>query len=395
MSRVERLYRWLAGDVGPDTNRVLAEALSRAEPAYAGQIVAILLGRRHETAWAGLVGNYDRLLPEARAKMLGRPNLLRAGIMTAMRSPNRRFRHNTLALLADYPAVRLAYLAADALRDPDRRTRELAARALQQNAGHLLAFAERGGEFHSDRAEFVRALTEALRTFEIHGRAEVLQTCLWFARDLGASLWDLLRDPRARCGPIVADRLKAWNHPRLASFLLLALAHPQWRGPALKMLGSWQEKEELIALLRNTDLVSDPEIRSHLHTLRHPRWVILGEPDLTELPADAREWLPMWICWLGFTDDERVRCLERWLHSPLPEVQRSAVYAMAMLDLPQSERHLTRVAAENGPMAQFARWYVAGRQAMTAQIWADDTGGQKQGSKPTAGVAPGGSRVTP
>jgi hypothetical protein len=364
MSRVERIYGWLAAEQGPEADRILAAGLEHAESLYADRIVAILLGRATEAAWAGLVANYDHLSPEARRQLHDRPGLLRPGITAALKWNTARGRQNALGLLASDPCPPLLYLAADLLRDDSAKVRELAAQVLRGSAERTLSSELTVAA--ADRAALVDALREALRTFERHHQLDVLETCLWFAKDLGEHLWDVLSAPRCGAGHAVAQHLETWDHPRLAGFLLLALGRPAWRRPAHQMLNSWSTRSELLAMLQNTDLLADPLVCQNLHLLKWPRWLAAAGPNLEELPPEARAQVPHWICHLGFTDQERVHCLKLWQASAQPEVQRAAVYALAALHSPEANRALAEVAAQPGPLARFAAWCIAGRQALPA-----------------------------
>ena len=372
---VERVYSWLRGDLDPKANRILAAGLSHAEPEYVSRIANILLERRHESAWTGLVANYDRLPADAQKRLLDNPGLLRAGIAGAMKSRTPDARRNALALLAEHPCPKLSYAVADALRDPAPAIREAASDVLRQTAELMLSDGTpldrptpaQSADALAARQELVQALREALRTYELHHQVDVIETCLWFAKDLGEGLWEALSANRSQCGHVVEQHLQSWNHPRLASFLLLALGQSPWRQMALALLNAWGNRSELIALLRSSDLLLDPDVRHNLQRLKRPRWMAAADPTLSGLPADARAQLPHWVCHLGFSPQERLRCLRLWYASRLPEVQRSTVYALANLDRADAARLIADVASRPGPMQRFARWYITGKRISLSQ----------------------------
>ncbi len=369
MSRVEKVYRWLASDLKPEANHALAAALEHAEQPYAARIARILADRRHETAWSGLVANCDKLEPELKSRLRSRPELVRAGIAGAIKSRTARARQNALLMLREFPCAHLTYLAADALRDASPDVRAAATNVLRGTAERILdeAAASEGAAAPTrtaERVELVRALREALRTYEIHGQRELLEVSLWFAKDIGEALWDALAGPRSRCGPVVEHHLESWNHARLAGFLLLALGQPSWRPAALTLLDSWTGRDELIAILRCGDLLGDPRFREGLRHLKRAPWLAAAR-SLADLPADARGQLPLWVCHLGFSITERLRCLQRWLTSSLPEVHRAAVYALASLNTPDTTQLLVDVGTRPGPMNRFARWFVIGNRVMS------------------------------
>lgn len=360
---MQALYDWLAREPSAEADEALAAALAGAEPAYVPQLAEVLFARRQEASWKGLICNCDRLTPAQRARLGERPDLLRAGLAEALKETAERARHNALALLQIEPHPRLAYAVADLLRTGSPDLQAQAARTLRRIAEFGLTLRGRAA---AERAEMVPALIDALRTFAQHRQTEVLEACVWYAKELGQPLWDALADQHTQAGHVVAKRLKSWNHPRLAAFLLLGLARPAWRRVTLELLNAWHTLDELVAILRNSDLLTNSAVRRALQLLETPRWLTATDPALRKLPAGLRGLLPYWVCHLGMRDDERIRLLSQWQASALPEVHRAAVYALASLNTAEAARVLMRVAARPCPMTQFALWYVAGVRALAA-----------------------------
>lgn len=352
---MDALYRWLARDTRPEANAVLGAALLNAEPEYAERIGALLLTRRHVSAWAALVAGFQRLTPPLRHNLLLRPEMVRAGIAEAARDPDPRARCGALGVLSEQPWLQLAYLLPAALRDEQPPVRAAAAHALRKLGERALEAPP------AERVELIRALRTALRTYDAHGCQEVLEVSVWLTDDLGPTLWDVLCDPRSRCGYIVTQNLGAWRGPRLMSFLLQALARPAWAPASRAQLEQACEPDELAALLRSARLLADPDVARAVQRLHRPTWFIAAVARAESLPPDARTQLPRWACCVGLSEQERVRCLERWMASSLPELHRAAVYALAALDAPESPHLLARVASQSQPAATFARWYVVGK----------------------------------
>ena len=193
MSKVDKIYEWLAGDESPEASAILAAALAHAELPYVPRIAGILLGRRHDVAWAALVADYDRLPVEIQRALDGHPELLRAGIGSALRNRTPRGRQSALALLTDRPDPRLAYDVAEALRDPDPHIRAQASAVLRNTADRVLDPPQGIGDpldaagGPAERAALLAGLRETLRTFPIHQRVNTLEVCLWFAKEPGRS----------------------------------------------------------------------------------------------------------------------------------------------------------------------------------------------------------------
>lgn len=372
MARVDTVYKWLAQQHDAEVDRALAVGLERAEEAYTPRIVELLQRRKRESAWTGLVANYDRL-PERVQERLREPSVLtRAGIAGAMKG-SVRHQLNALELLKQCGHAQLCYLASDVLRSRNRALQNAAVEVLQVQAEQVLeSCATRPvtdtscrEEARTQRSEYTRALREAVKTYESHRRPEILELALWFATDLGGDLWRALDDARTGCGIVVNQHLADWNSPRLAGFLLLALARQPWRGKARTILESWTSLAELIALVQKTELARHPEIRRVLGQIQHPKWFTANAGNMTHLPADVRAHIPYWACYVGLTEDERLRCLRNWQASMYPEVHRAAVYALASIDHPDALRVLAGVATRPCAMSRFAKWYVAGRRGLT------------------------------
>jgi hypothetical protein len=372
MKLPEALYQWLATLPDSEADQVLATGLEHADPPqFAARIIATMLERKTELSWAGLAANYDRLQPADRVRLRGVPEeLLRAGIARALQSPTARHRQNALAMLIEDPQPQLVLLLSDALRDVLPTIREAAAKVLRASAEKLLHQSEQEGEASEVgaastelRTTVVEALREALRSFDTHFRLEVLEAGLWFARELHDTLENILGTRRSHAAYAVTEQLAAWDHPRLAGFLLAALTWSGWRRTAQEVLERWNSAEHLSAILKHSDLLDDPQLRENLNLVKTPPWLGAAGADLAGLRPTLRELVPRWLCCLGYSDDERVRILARWRLSRFPEVQRAAVHALATLDHPDALRIVADVAMQPGPLMEFARQHLAERRA--------------------------------
>jgi hypothetical protein len=373
MNQIETLYRWLARDESPAASSILAAALEHAEPPYAGRITRLLLGRRHESAWAGLVAHFAELTPEAQLQVLAQPQRLRAGLALALTSPRVAERIAALQLLQESPQPLLSPHVAEALRDASPQLGEAAASALRVIAEQMIdevGFPARlnRGPLAVEYAALAQGVREAFRTFELHRQTAVLEVSLWFAKYLGAELWTALADRRHPAGALVSRHLIEWNSPRLASFLLLGLTQPAWRDTAYTMLDSWNTRDHTLAILQNTDLLDVAAVRRALRMIKHPLWLAAAGPELTELPTTLRAKMPLWICHLGLPEDLRLRFLTHWLSSAHVDIQRTAAYALAQLDTVDAIRALLNVAQRPGPMRNFARWFALGRRSLSQYI---------------------------
>ncbi|MBK9121417.1 MAG: hypothetical protein IPM18_17700 [Phycisphaerales bacterium] len=368
MNRIDALYDWLAIEPSSAADRVLGAALEFAEPHYQQRLCDLLLQRGRSTSWAALIANYGQLPATLQKQVRDAGPVLAEAAGLALRG-NTRAQQNALELLREHPLPQVAYLVADTLRSPAEPVHAAAASVLRLAAEDEIAAGITFGRkplpdmpSQERRAHIVDALREALRTFALHHRVDVLEPCLWFAPELGEALWATLEAGRSPAAYVVTKRLPTWDDPRLAPFLLLALRRPTWRQAALDVLQTWSTRTHLLAMLACTYLLDESGICKTLSLLKHPRWLFAGGPALADLPREARALVPRWVTVLGFTDDERVVVLSRWLGIDDPEIRRAAAYALAQLETDGAVQTLGQLAVMPGPLRTFARWYVTGRQ---------------------------------
>jgi hypothetical protein len=368
MALIDPFYEWLKRAPGPDPDELLTAALELAEPEYAERILRVLLARGTEEAAAGLVSYYERLPDDVRAALHADPERLRQGIARALRGSAAQ-RLAALHACRNDLSSQVAYLLAAAIRDTSPKVRELAAQVLHDTASRFLESSEpclpegRAAE----RTQLAQALDEALRTFDLHFRTDVLEACVWFARELRAPLWSQIDNRRSRVGPVIRDHLASWRKPGMAAFLLTALLHREWQGAALRRLAELSGVSSVTALLRESALLDDPELYRRIRAIRRPRWLFGLDEELTSLPDALRPLLPRWICASGMPAEDKVATLAQWTRSQQEPLRRAALYALAAIPHPKALEVVSEMSAGSSPLARFARWVLAGRSAHTSE----------------------------
>lgn len=368
-----KLYLWMATAPGTDADLILSEALAHAEPEYAARLIATLLRRRTDVGWANLVARYDELPPESRAKLLESGDLMSAAVARAMRSVYTEERCNALRACEDLALPKLSYLLPNLLRDASPKVRDLAVQVLVRTATVFLERAAPGRgapleqrEAHAAEYEqLVKAIVEALQTFEFHLRVEVIEVATWFGRRLSDLIWERLDQQRSRARAVIENHLPLWNKPWMAAFLLLSLRQRDWRRYALRALRSWTDAPHVVALLREAELLEDPAVRAGLRSLRSPQLysalVSASQHESPELQAAACRW----VACLGFTEQYKLDFLAPRLASSTPVIRRAAVYSLIALDTPQAMTLLQNSASGDSAEAVFARWFLRGRREMS------------------------------
>lgn len=382
MGQVDKLYDWLAGDPAPDCDRILAGALARAEQPYFERITALLLERENDVGWAGLISHFTRLTPEEHDRLGANDELMRKGIARALKAGSREARRNALAAFEAYPVPRLSYLLAEMLREGPSANREWVVQTIRNSTTAFLARSMPGmdaptevrQEYVDARQEWGRTMQDVLRSFEMHHRVELLEACLWFARELEAALWEQLNAPRSRYARVVSDHLESWDDPRLAGFLLQALSRSEFRTRALRMLATWNRPEHAAALLQHSDLLDAPEVCTNLKFVKRPAWFTNLGANMSRLPSGLRVQAPRWIAHLGFGVDEKLAYLTEWLRATDSEISLAALHALALMDAPAARSQLERLGTGSSPLAPFALWYSTGWEAGLVRCAPEDDG---------------------
>jgi hypothetical protein len=366
--RADKLYDWLAELPSPDAELILAAALERAEPPYFDRIVELLFERASDAAWAGLIANYPVLSPEVRARLRADPQQMRSGLVRVLRGGSPQGRCNALQALCENPEPALAYLLPDALRASASDVRRAAAVTLRRLAEIVIepaAEPARVGPEQSnasqpqsqapppaseDRLAVARAVWEALRSFDLHYRLEVVEAALWFTLDFGRDLWEMLGNRRSPTAHVVSANLRSWDSPRLARFLLEALAQSAWRASARDLLVRWRGVPRLTAILRHSDLLRRAEFREGLGSLKRPAW-FAGVQDLRELPAELRVQAPDWLVLLSFRPEEKLTLLANWSESAFADLRNAAKKAATSLAAAQNDPRSLETEVQSLPAA--------------------------------------------
>jgi HEAT repeat protein len=167
--------------------------------------------------------------------------------------------------------------------------RERAALALRAMTARVLDRVEgcQTVEQEPERQKSVECLVEALRaavlSWEIHLRPEAVEAALWMGEWLEGTIRQKLQQPRTRIAPVLNELLKTTSDPRLAGFVLRALAIPELRSAAAHAIRTADDPTFIRALLSETRLLADPEIERGCRRIREVRWPHNRFDELLEL----------------------------------------------------------------------------------------------------------------
>lgn len=371
MDKIDQLYEWLTQQPAPHADRALAAALPAAEPEYIVRLAGALLKRENATAWGALVVHRDRLPSDAREAVFARRDLLYAGIARAAQWSSPLARKSALECLAQHPRGKLAYLIPDALRDGSTEVRDAGAAAFRAMAAQFLDRATPPPDglswqaFHDgETRQFIEVVWNVFSHLDRHFHVNAFEATLWFARYFDADLWDALEAPRSHAGYVVREHLPAWDEPRLAGFLLLALRRSNWRRLAAHALQRFRTRQEFEALLEHTELLNDEEIARQVHLLKDPGWQPWLKLSHADWSAAIAPRVARWMATSRGGDELGVATLSDWIGHGSATHRRSAILALAAQGGASAQRVLARLAAAGDDAnAHFASWAVVGRQS--------------------------------
>jgi hypothetical protein len=116
----------------------------------------------------------------------------------------------------------------------------------------------------------------------------------------------------------------------------------------------------MTALLACGPMLEDPRLREAIGRIDNPRWFEQIERFVIDLPTAVRSYLPQWACVAGLSSTQRSALLARWMQLGCPQLRRHCIFAMGHLRTPDIPGRFKELAAQEGDLAQFTRWWLAG-----------------------------------
>jgi HEAT repeat protein len=272
------VFRHLVRERNPAADAAIVEALPTLEPFAQAAALRILLQRSDAAAQADVVGRFLEHDAGLQRLIVSHVNELSSGVRLAISSSSFRRRAGAIETVVRGAAGRLGYLLADALRSRCPRTRELAAAGLHRMTAELLDHLEAGPAAGrllelSDRADcLAEALKVGVHRWEIHLQPKVLEAALWLGDRTAPAVLEKLRSGRTKIGRPLTDLLAGTLDPRLAGFMLRALAVAELRSTASRAISRAGDETFLRALFAESWLLADPRIEQGCRWIRDIRW---------------------------------------------------------------------------------------------------------------------------
>ncbi len=332
----------------------LVEVLPHLEPFAQAAALEILVKRGETPFLAQVVGRFSDSGETLQQLVLGHVNGLSAGVRMAISSTVLQHRVSAIEVIRQSKAARLAYLLPDALRYRCRQTRELAATALHQMTEHLLDRLEAGPppgelvELNNGVSCLGEALGDAVRCWEAHLQPKVLQAAFWLGDRVERAIVRKLGEQRTKITHALTDLLERTSDPRLAGFVLRALAIPELRTAAARSISCASDTTFLRAILLESWLLADTEIERGCRWIRDGRWLQEAIETLHALEPRAVAGAVRLLTSIGGPHDGKVKRLGELAGAGSDEVRRAVLWQLVHDDSKAATELLTVIAARTG-----------------------------------------------
>ncbi len=259
----------------------LDESLLHVAPDVQVRVAQLLLHRKHSPSLGTLVGRFQKLSEPSQAILITRIGELTEAVRVAIRSSAVESREGAIEIIRRSLSASFANLLAEGMRSHCPVTRDLCAKALNEMAARQVESSltepreEGAGREAASEDELVGALQEAVATWEAHYHAKVLEAAMWMSARLHRTLHAKLADSRSRMVHMLNGLIHATSDPRMADFLLRALAWGSLREGAADAIARASGKL-LKAIVAKADLLCDPAIERGFQAVQECRWLQAG-----------------------------------------------------------------------------------------------------------------------
>jgi HEAT repeat protein len=378
MGQVTKVFELLTHTPNRAADDCLLEAIDAGLADCGEPVVKTLLARGHPGGLTGLVVRYHLLSHAQQQIVLRGIEQMFSALRSSIKAKVLQTRLNVLAIIRQSSDYRLAYLLSVALHDASPRVREEAAMAIREVAPRVLselrqllaaldldrppsydaalAQAHSLAGFRQEQALLLGALEDALESFDVHHRTEVIEAALGFAHELGPRLWSRLTEPYGKIHRAVVESFQSADNPLLARFTYYALGTSEMRPAIARMLMSRRSPEFMASLIEHAYLLSDPTIRRGMAFVKGVGWLAEGAGPLLALPEELHGKAVAWLRATGLPAESKVELLREMLMAGSPTAQRAALWGLVGLDTEAATQVLETVAGWDQPdLAQIAQ----------------------------------------
>ena len=337
----------------------LAAALPQMTSAEQALALDVLLERDHEPALAQVVAGFDGFEQGLRFLLAREADRLGGGVRICMAHEAFEVRRAGISLIQESGSCRLAYLLGEALAQPCRKTAQLAAQTLLMLTERVATVGQRPARTTGRRTTIpieglLGALRQALLSWPLHYRSEIVEAAALLSDCLEETIVSAVADSRRKIAHAFNGVLSKARDPRLAGFVLRALRAPELRETAARLIARVEDDAFSEALLAESWLLADPEIRKGCARIRGLPFL---ESDVAfdETNNQRARRLVRLLSASGLGHSRKAALLEQRVRAGGPVIARFAGWAIIDCRLSEAGQTLEAAAARyEGPLSRIA-----------------------------------------
>ncbi|MCZ6699060.1 MAG: HEAT repeat domain-containing protein [Planctomycetota bacterium] len=366
-------------------DRAFVEGMPELDSDDQAECVKALLERGRDAGLNAIPVLFDRVDGRSQSRIILGASRLFSSLRSAIRSGKIQTRSNALRIVSKSGNVRLAYIAAHALRDASPQIRTEAGSVLlamteayrRRHADTTAELCESSEAFsdcahpiartldilREEREFLYTALKEGLDGFESHHRLEVVKAAMYLADGLENALFQHMSHRRGKLTHAMLEVFSKATGPHFAQFAYVAMKYKDMRGRIIAMLSTCRDSALFAEMIRYGWMGRDPEIRRALHGMRSLAWFSDQIEAVFSLPAEVAAKLPAWLLPLGLPADEKVSILNHLFMLDDEDAHRAAAWALGTIKSASSTRALNMMLESDNPEIQrIAKFELANRK---------------------------------
>ncbi len=354
------VYAALLNTENRAADTALATALPEVEPEVQPQVVEMLIERDNERALAQVAAAYASYDLHLRGLVAARGDRFSGGLRRCITGPSIEVRESAIELIRDCGDCRLAYLLAEALAQPCRRTVQRAAETLlslteRAIRGSTLPVTTRAGVPHCPVAVLIGAVRQGLRNWPLHYRMEVVRAAALLSAYVEDAILEAVADPRRKVARSFDNLIRSSQDPLMSALVLASLRARELREAACRNLGRPHDPAVVNAYIDAAWMLADNRIRVACARVRSLGALEHAVPASEHAPRRARGLVRLLtFCKLGHA--RRADLLRSIIQSGSPAASRAAIWSLVENPFEGSGELLQSVAArQDGPLARVAR----------------------------------------
>ncbi|MEX2212559.1 MAG: HEAT repeat domain-containing protein [Phycisphaeraceae bacterium] len=309
----------------------LAAAIATCEQGAIDAAAEVVLGLDWPLSTAALIVHLDRLSAGHRRQMIDHLSRYHSGLREAATRKGTNGPKHTVQLIAKAADPSLAYLLVEQLRQGEHSVRLAAGQALLQFVARL-RMPENNFFGDAGAARFLRAaVSDAVTRYRHHHQPVALDCMAMLAPAVDRGLLDVLNDSRDACVESMRQRIREAALPVIRQSALTWLGVPTLVPSTLGYLSKAVRSQWLPDVFVQGHLLLHAARVAALAKVTQPAGLMPPLASCEAWPAQAQRVLPVWICSLPLSNEERILSLGELTRLPDPAARLSALRKLLRL----------------------------------------------------------------